>query len=254
MCLCSGKMWKSNVNNIFFSYHFPCWPVWVKYTWYASFTIAQSLKTEFRLEGVFEFYTPINTTWTLISSDHEFSGWVVHCIDLSQTVVSCSLSLGTYRLVSNIRCTSNIRRTPTLGNSQLEFSPTISLAKTSNTRRTPSFYFWVSIVDKVRSRPHMVRAAPSGLRFWLTVDQRTNDTLSVSAVCETCCSNTCCEALWVNCNRISFNRSKNTTQSSPIHRRQHHFVLTVKGPVWPRWPKISPCVTTKIMWNKTVFR
>ena len=63
------------------------------------------------------------------------------------------LNFQTYRLVSNIRCTSNIRRTPTLGNSQLEFSPTISLAKTSNTRRTPSFDFWVSIVDKVRSRP-----------------------------------------------------------------------------------------------------
>ena len=58
-----------------------------------------------------------------------------------------------YRLVSNIRRTSNISRTPTLGNSQLEFSPTISLAKTSNTRRTPSFDFWVSIVDRVRSRP-----------------------------------------------------------------------------------------------------
>ena len=43
--------------------------------------------------------------------------------------------------------------TPTLGNSQLEFSRTISLAKTSNTRRTPSFDFWVSIVDKVRSWP-----------------------------------------------------------------------------------------------------
>ena len=40
-----------------------------------------------------------------------------------------------------------------MGNSQLEFSPTISLAKTSNTRRTPSFDFWVSIVDKVLSRP-----------------------------------------------------------------------------------------------------
>ena len=76
----------------------------------------------------------------------------------------------------------------------------------------------------------MVRAAPSGLRFWLTVDQRTNDTLSVSAVCETCCSNTCCEALWLNCNRISFNRSKNTTQSPPIHRRQRHFVLTRSRP------------------------
>ena len=63
------------------------------------------------------------------------------------------LSILIYRLVSNIRRTSNITRTPTLGNPQLEFSPTISLAKTSNTRRTPSFDFWVSIVDKVRSRP-----------------------------------------------------------------------------------------------------
>ena len=63
-----------------------------------------------------------------------------------------AISKATYRL-SNIRCTSNIRPTPTLGNSQLEFSPTISLAKTSNTSRTPSFDFWVSIVDKVRSRP-----------------------------------------------------------------------------------------------------
>ena len=62
-------------------------------------------------------------------------------------------TLATYRLVSNIRRTSNIRHTPTLGNSQLEFSRTISLAKTSNTRRTPSFDFWVSIVDKVRSWP-----------------------------------------------------------------------------------------------------
>ena len=60
---------------------------------------------------------------------------------------------GIYRLVSDIRCTSNTRRTLTLGNSQLEFSPTISLTKTSNTRRTPSFGSWVSIVDKVWSRP-----------------------------------------------------------------------------------------------------
>ena len=29
MRLCSGKMWKSNVKNIF-SYNFPCWPVGVK--------------------------------------------------------------------------------------------------------------------------------------------------------------------------------------------------------------------------------
>ena len=130
-----------------------------------------------------------------------------------------------YRLVSNIRRTSNIRCTPTLGNSQLEFSPTISLAKTSNTRRTPSFDFWVSIVDKVRSRPtwsELLRVAWDFDSPW--IKGPINDTLSVSAVCETCCINTCCEALWLNCNRISFNRSKNTTQSPPIHRRQRHFV------------------------------
>ena len=31
-------------------------------------------------------------------------------------------------------------------------------------------------------------------------------------------------------------------------------LLTVKGPVWPVWLKISPCITTKIMWNETAFR
>ena len=31
-------------------------------------------------------------------------------------------------------------------------------------------------------------------------------------------------------------------------------LLTVKGRVWPRWLKISPWVTTKIMWNKTAIR
>ena len=160
----------------------------------------------------------------------------------------------TYRLVSNVRRTSNIRRTPTLGNSQLEFSPTISLAKTSNTRRTPSFDFSASIVDKVRSRPtwsELLRVAWDFDSPWIKGPMTP---YQVSAVCETCCSNTCCEALWLNCNRISFNRSKNMTQSPPKHRQQRHFVLTVKGPVWPRWPKISPCVTTKIIRNKTVFR
>ena len=32
------------------------------------------------------------------------------------------------------------------------------------------------------------------------------------------------------------------------------FLLTVNGPVWPRWLKISPCVTTKVMWNETAFQ
>ena len=31
-------------------------------------------------------------------------------------------------------------------------------------------------------------------------------------------------------------------------------LLTVNGPVWPSWLKISPCVTTKIMWSETAFR
>ena len=48
MCLCSGKMWKSNVKNIF-AYHFPFWPVGVKSRgatpWCSSFIIAQSRKT-----------------------------------------------------------------------------------------------------------------------------------------------------------------------------------------------------------------
>ena len=67
-----------------------------------------------------------------------------------------------YRLVSNIRHTSKISRTLALGNFQPEFSPTISLAKTSNTRCTQSFDPWVSIVDKVWSRPpwsELLRAA-----------------------------------------------------------------------------------------------
>ena len=31
-------------------------------------------------------------------------------------------------------------------------------------------------------------------------------------------------------------------------------LLTVNGPIWPRWLKISPCVTTEIMWSETAFR
>ena len=76
----------------------------------------------------------------------------------------------------------------------------------------------------------MVRAAPCGLRFWLTVDQRTNDTSSVSAVCKTYCSNTCCEALWLSCKRIPFNRSKNMTPSPPISRLAAPFCLLSKYP------------------------
>ena len=72
------------------------------------------------------------------------------CIDYVNEVCACMgvkqfvcmiWWLMIYHLVSNIRHTSNMRRTPTFGNSQLEFSPTISLAKYSNTRRTLSIEF-----------------------------------------------------------------------------------------------------------------
>ena len=70
-----------------------------------------------------------------------------------------------------------------------------------------------------------VRAAPSGLRFWLTVvDHRTNDSSSVWGVCETYYISTRCEPLYPKCIRISSNKNMNMTPYSPIHRRQHHFV------------------------------
>ena len=70
----------------------------------------------------------------------------------------------------------------------------------------------------------MVRAAPSGLRFWLTVDDRTNDSSSVCGVCETRNMSTGCEPLYPKCYCLSSNKSMNMMPSSPIHRRQHHFV------------------------------
>ena len=159
-----------------------------------------------------------------------------------------------YRLVSNISRTSNIRRTPTLGNSQLEFSPTISLAKTSNTRCTPSFDFWVSIVDKVRSRPtwsELLRVAWDFDSPWITGSMAAHQSVAyVRHIILAPAVNLCTLSAIV----FFSNKSMNVTPSPTIHRRQHHFVLTVKGPVWPRWPKISPCVTTKIMWNKAAFR
>ena len=77
----------------------------------------------------------------------------------------------------------------------------------------------------------MVRAAPCGLRFWLTVDQRTNDTLSVSAICEAYCSNMVIPAAKL-CDsiRISFNRGKNVTPSPPIPRSAAPFCLLSEYP------------------------
>ena len=70
----------------------------------------------------------------------------------------------------------------------------------------------------------MVRAAPSGLRFWLTVDHRTNDSSSVCGICEAYYICTRCEPLYPKCNRISSNKSMNMMPYSLIHRRQRHFV------------------------------
>ena len=71
---------------------------------------------------------------------------------------------------------------------------------------------------------HLVRAVPSGLRFWLTVDHRTNDSSSVCGVCKTYYISTRYEPLYPKCNRISSSKSMNMTPYSPIHRRQRHFV------------------------------
>ena len=66
--------------------------------------------------------------------------------------------------------------------------------------------------------------SPSGLRFWLAVDHRTNDSSSVCGVCEAYYISTRCESLYPKCNRFSSNKSRNMTPYSPIPRRQRHFV------------------------------
>ena len=67
-------------------------------------------------------------------------------------------------------------------------------------------------------------AVPSGLRFWLAVDHRTNDSSSVCGICEAYYISTRCESLYPKCNRISSNKSMNMMPYSPIPRRQRHFV------------------------------
>ena len=67
-------------------------------------------------------------------------------------------------------------------------------------------------------------AVPSGLRFWLAVDHRTNDSSSVCGICEAYYISTRCESLYPKCNLISSNKSMNMTPYSPIPRRQRHFV------------------------------
>ena len=86
--------------------------------------------------------------------------------------------------------------------------------------RRPTCWQLASEVD-----PHGPSCAvPSGLRFWLAEDHRTNDSSSVCGICEAYYISTRCESLYPKCNRISSNKSMNMTPYSPIPRRQRHFV------------------------------
>ena len=122
----------------------------------------------------------------------------------------------------------NISRTQTFGNSQLEFSPTISLTKTSNTRCTLSFDSWVSIVDKVYSRPtwfELLRVAWDFDSPWIkgpmTPHQSRLYARHIAVIPAA--------KLWDSItNRISFNRSKNMTPSPPIPRSAAPFCLLSK--------------------------
>ena len=113
-----------------------------------------------------------------------------------------------------------------MGNSQLEFSLTISLAKTSNTRRTPSFDSWVSIVDKMWSRPtwsELLRVT------WDFDSPRITGPMTAHQSVAYVRHNinhisTRCKPLYPKSNRISSNKSMNMMPSSPIHRQQRHFV------------------------------
>ena len=92
--------------------------------------------------------------------------------------------------------------------------------KQTRTQNRPTCWQLASEVD-----PHGPSCAvPSGLRFWLAVDHRTNDSSSVCGICEAYDISTRCESLYPKCNRISSNKSMNVTPYSPIPRRQRHFV------------------------------
>ena len=107
-------------------------------------------------------------------------------------------------------------------------------------------------VDKLASETHGPSCSDY-LMAWDFDSPWTKDSSSVCGVCEAYQISTHCEPLYPKCNRISSNKSMNMTPYSPILRRQRHILLTVNAPLWPRWLKISPCVTTKVMWSETAF-
>ena len=112
------------------------------------------------------------------------------------------------------------------------------------------------LLTKCEVDPHGPSCSEWPEIFTQYMDHRTNDSSSVCGVCE---------AYYIS----SLAPAANLCTLSAIvffpiktwiwcHLRRYidgnAILLTVKGPVWPRWLKISPCVTMKIMWNETAFR
>ena len=157
-----------------------------------------------------------------------------------------------YRLVSNIRRTSNISRTPTLGNFQLEFSPTISLAQPPIQDAPRVLTLECRLLTKCEVDPHgpSCRVAWDFDSPWITGPMTAHQSVVyVRHIILAPTANLC------TLSAIVFFPIK-----AWIWRHLRRYIdgsailVTVKGPLWPRWPKISPCVTTKIMWNKMAFR
>ena len=130
-------------------------------------------------------------------------------------------------------------------NSQLEFSQTISLAQTSNTSRTPSLDSWVSIVDKVWSRPtwsELLRVAWDFDSPWITGPMTAHQSVAyvrhiILAPAANLCTLSAIVFLpmkaWIWCHLRRY------IDGSAI-------LLTVKGPVWPRWLKICHASQRKL--------
>ena len=130
----------------------------------------------------------------------------------------CVNANGIYRLLSNISRTSDISRTLTLGILGIPSSNFLwpSVWPKPPIQGAP----WVLTLEcRLLTKCEVDPQGRSDLRFWLAMDQRTNDTSSVSGVCEAYYISTCCEPLYPKCNRICFNKSKNMTLSSPIYQQ-----------------------------------
>ena len=93
--------------------------------------------------------------------------WLPNLVLYQTAIGILILKKKNYLLVSNIRCTSNIRRTQILGNSRLKFFLTISLAKPP-IQDAPWVLTRVSIVDKVPIWSKLLRVAWDFDLPWIT--------------------------------------------------------------------------------------